>query len=340
MRSFQHDLTFIRGVITRALAEDGPSEFESFAIKRWGAQGTVIAKAAVGAVTSNDIGMDPAEAWFDLVFEASILGRLQGLRRVPWTVKMNSMVSGARGFWVGQNKPIPLSKPAVNGASLKIAKVAAIITTTMESLQAGGRVAEEAFDRDLRRAVTESLDAAFIDAGNSGIPNRMPAAVTNRGVLLASTSIVTEDVRIAVEAFSGDLARAVWVTDPKTAVAIGLDEDFSGNRKFPEVGARGGELAGIPVVTTTGSPVDSSGGQLALIDPTGIAYNADGVEISRSDSGMLIMSDDPENDPSPERVSLFQTHSAALKSVLRANWDPQRIGGVVTITGVQYGQVS
>ncbi|MCA0393963.1 MAG: phage major capsid protein [Proteobacteria bacterium] len=341
MRTHFTDLTFARAVITLALADGGPGQFEPFAIKRWGAQGGLIAKAAVGGVTTADTGADPSTVWFERVFEASILGRLQGLRRVPWSVRMNSMVSGARGFWVGQLKPIPLSKPAVEGAELRIAKVASIVVATLESLQAGGQVAEEALDRDLRRAVTESLDAAFIDAGSSGIANTQPPSVTSGGILIPSVGDVDEDIRAAVDSFQGDLSRAVWTTDPKTAVAIGLSEDVTGGRKFPEVGARGGELAGIPVVTTTGSPLDSTGGQLSLIDPTGIAYNADRVEIERSMHGMLVMSDDPENDPSPLKVSMFQTESAALKSVVYANWDPQRAGGVVTITGAQYGgQVS
>ena len=340
MRSYPTDLTFARSVITRALAEDGPASYEPYAIQRWGGQGTIIAKAAVGATTSNDVGIDALQAWFDRVFEASVLGRLQGLRRVPWRIRMNSMVAGARGFWVGQNRPIPLSKLAIEGASLPIAKVAALIAVTMESLLAGGQIAEEAFDRDLRRAVVEALDLAFLDAGSSGVANQQPASVTNGGALIPSAGDVTEDIQAAVEAFQGDLARAVWATDPKTAVAIGLASDGIGGRKFPEVGARGGELVGIPVVTSSGSPLDSSGGQLALIDPTGIAYNADNIEISRTRNGMLIMSDDPESDAPPVRVSMFQTESVALKSVIHANWDPQRTGGVVTITGAQYGQSS
>ncbi len=340
MRTYSPELTFARAVITRALADGGSPEFEPFAIKRWGGQGSIIAKAAVGGVTTADAGSEAVNAWIERIFETSILGRLQGLRRVPWNVRVNSMVSGARGYWVGQNKPIPVSKPAIDGASLTTTKVAALIVVTMESLRAGGQLAEEAFDRDLRRAVTETLDAAFLDTGNSGVPDQQPASVTNGGVLIPSTNDVSEDIRTAVESFQGDLTRAVWVTDAKTAVAIGLDQDSIGARKFPEVGARGGELAGIPVVTSTGSPVDSSGGQLALIDPTGIAYNADDIEISRTVQGMLLMSDDPENDPSPRMVSMFQTESAALKSVIRANWDPQRAGGVVTITGAQYGRTS
>ena len=336
MRNFQSDLTFARAVITRALAEGGPSSFEAFAIRRWGTAGGLVAKAAAGGMTTSDTGVEAVGAWFDLVFEASILGRLQGLRRAPWNVKMNSMASGARGFWVGQNKPIPLSKPAVEGASLPIAKVASLIVVTMESLTAGGQIAEEAFDRDLRRAVTESLDAAFIDVGSSGIADQQPASVAYSGTKIPSQGEVGSDVQAAVDAFYGDLSRAVWVTDPKTAIAIGLSEDVAGGRKFPEVGARGGELVGIPVVTSTGSSLDSSGGQLSLIDPTGISFNADGIEVSRTVQDVIVMSDDPENDPDPQMVSLFQTESAALKSVIRANWDPQRTGGVVTITGAQY----
>ncbi|MCR6661953.1 MAG: phage major capsid protein [Luteimonas sp.] len=340
MRVFPSDLTIARAVITRALAEGGPDTFNDFAIRRWGAQGGLIAKAAVGGVTTANTGTDPIGEWFDRIIDASILGRLQGLRRVPWQIRMNAMTAGARGFWVGQGKPIPLSKPAVDGASLRIKKVAALIVVTLESLQAGGEIAEAAFDRDLRRAVVETLDDAFLDAGNGGVTDQTPPSVTSTGILLSSTNDVSADIREAVEAFDGDLARAVWVTDPKTAVAIGLDENGGLSRKFPEVGARGGEMAGIPVVTSSGSPLSSSGGQLALIDPTGIAYNADDIEITRTTQGMIAMSDDPENDLAPARVSMFQTESAALKSIITANWDPQRTGGVVTITGAQYGQAS
>ena len=332
------DRTFIRSVIVRAAVENimDRAEVEGFAVKRWGAHGAMVARAATGAMTTSDTGMDPAREWFERVFESSILGRLQGLRRVPFRVRMTSMAGGARGYWVGQLKPIPVSKQSLEGDSLEVLKVAALITATLESLRSGGQLAEEAVERDLRRAVVTALDAAFLDAGNTGIANEMPPSATSGGVLIPSIGDPADDVRAAIDAFEGDLSRAVWVTDGKTAAAIGLLENEMGGRRFPEIGARGGELGGIPVLTSFGSPLDSSGGQLALIDPGTVAFAQDGGDVQRSTETMIVMSDDPEGDSPAVRVSMFQSETVALKSVAYANWNAQQPDGVVTITGITY----
>ena len=336
--SLHTDRTFVRAVIARALVENiaDRNEVEGLAVRRWGSAGALIARAAVGALTSADTGIDPARAWFDSVFESSILGRLQGLRRVPFAIRMTSMAGGSKGYWVGQLKPIPVSKQSLEGDSLQVMKVAALVVATLDSLRDGGQLGEEAVERDLRRAVVTALDAAFLDTGNTGIANELPPSVTSGGIVIPSVGDPGADVAAAIEAFEGDLTRAVWATDGKTAAAIGLSEAAVGGLRFPLAGARGGEVAGIPLVTTLGSPRDSSGGQLALIDPGTVAFAQEGGDVKRSTETMIVMSDDPEGDAPPVRVSMFQTESVAMKSTAYANWKAQQPGGVVTITGASY----
>lgn len=334
--SLHTDRTFVRSVIAKGLAQD-VTALEGFAVRRWGpSAGAMVARAAVGALTSSDTGPDPVRAWFDGVFESSIIGRLQGMRRVPFSIRMMSMAGGAKGYWVGQLKPIPVSKQSMDGDSLAVLKVASLIVATVESLRDGGQLGEEAVERDLRRAVVTALDAAFLDADNTGIANELPPSVTSGGVIIPSVGDPGADVAAAIEAFEGDLTRAVWTTDGKTAAAIGLSETAVGGLRFPLAGARGGEIAGIPLVTTLGSPRDSSGGQLALIDPGTVAFAQEGGEVQRSAETMIVMSDAPETDSPPVRVSMFQTELVAMKSIAYANWKAQQPGGVVTISGASY----
>ena len=133
---------FVRSLICRSLGHVG-NDARGFALDRWGsAQAEIVTKSTVTALLAQH---DPeAQEFFAPVLERSLLGRLSGLRRVPFNVRMLSMVGGAGSHWISPAAPRPISKPALDGAWLQPASVGAIAVTTSESVAEGGPVAEEA----------------------------------------------------------------------------------------------------------------------------------------------------------------------------------------------------
>ncbi|MGQ7816808.1 phage major capsid protein [Metapseudomonas furukawaii] len=295
----------------------------------------MVAKAAVSSVLQPDLGETAAVEFFGLVMERSLLGRMTGLRRVPFYRRMLKMVAGSTGYWVSQGKPIPLSKPSISGSTLNPLKVCAIIAATDDAVTVGGPIVEKGFQRDMERALIDTLDAALIDAANAGIAEEMPASITNGAPSSAATADAADDIATLINLFDGDLGAAYFVTDATTATNMALLRTAEGGLIFPDVGARGGSVLGIPLLTSRASPRDSNGGQLALIDPTGIAYGAEGLAIEKAHHSTLAMSDTPESEP--ELVSLWQTNTVAFKSEVTANWEVQRDGGVAVLTGVAWG---
>lgn len=330
-------LNFARGLIAlHAVKRADPDLLRAFAVRNWGEQyAEQIVKAAVGAETLSDFGgVDAASEFFGLVHEQSVLGRLEGLRRVQINVRTLSMVSGTTAYWVGQGKPKPLSKPALQGDTLAPLKVACITVTTEESLRANP-TAETLFRDDMLRAITGALDQALLDPSNAGVADESPASVLYGVTPTASTGNPAADIAALIAAFTGDLGAAYFVTDPGTATQIAMARDAGGSFAFPNAGPRGGNILGIPLLVSRASPITSAGAQLALIDPTGIAANAEGIRMEASSEATLQMADDP-SDAVGTGVSMFQTGSVAWLSEIAANWDVQRAGSAAYIDGVSY----
>jgi hypothetical protein len=324
----------VRMAITRGLGMQ-VDDAATFARSRWGAAGDSIVKAAQAAVTSGDLGSTfEAREFFDQVKAGTIVGRMSGLRRVPFNVRL-LRVGGTRGYWVSQSAPKPLSKPDMAGSSIEPLKVSAIIAATKEALQEGGPESEAALQRDMERAIVETMDLAFIDANNAGVADKMPAAVTSGVTPIPSSDDPATDLAALVESFAGDLSTAYITSDPVTLTRMALARDSGGAFLFPDLGPRGGSVLGIPVLASRGSPRDSNGGQIALIDPTGIAIGLGGVTIDLSEHASLIMSDSPDTDPG-ELTSLWQTNAVAWLAEVQANWEVQRAGSVAVVTGATY----
>lgn len=299
---------------------------------RWGDyQGGLIAKTAVSAITYSEVGETAAKEFFSLVMERSLLRRLSGLRRVPFRTKMLKVVSGATGYWVGESKPIPLSKQVLEGSTINPLKVNCVICCTKEAIEVAGDLTESGLQADMERAVVDALDSALLDATNAGEVDERPASITYGAPNLAASSDAAADVESLINIFGGDLGAAYFVTDSKTATNMAMLRNASGALIFPDVGARGGSVIGIPLLISRASPVDTNGGQLALIDPTVIAYGADNILMENARHATMAMSDTPESEP--EQVSLWQTGTIAFKSVLPANWEVQRAGGVAYLSG-------
>src|SRR6516225_2300233 len=101
--------------------------------------------------------------------------------------------------------------------------------------------------------------------------SKLPSTAPRRG---------SNESQALISNFTGNLNAAYFVTWPALAARMS-------NTDRPLIGARGGTLQGIPVITSVYCPA----GLIALVDPTGIAI-AEGVsEVRTSDKGTLEMVD-------------------------------------------------
>ncbi|RYD74662.1 MAG: hypothetical protein EOP84_19515, partial [Verrucomicrobiaceae bacterium] len=250
-------LTFIRALITAHNIKSGDAEsYRSFAEANWG---QFHAKAIVSALVTSDFGTPEADEFFGAVREQSLIGRLLGLRRVPFNVRMISLVSGATAYWIGEGNWIPVSKPALEGDTLQPLKVGTLVVATQEAMRANAK-AELVLLEDMKRAVTTSLDGAFLNSDNPGVADETPAGATYGAPAVSSTGDPAADIAALVAIFEGDFSAAYFTTDPTTATQLALARDTGGNFAFPDAGPRGGSLLGMPLLVSRGSPRDSNGG--------------------------------------------------------------------------------
>lgn len=326
---------FTRAIIAKMVGGT-PNGLTDYARGRWGEHAAeAVTKAAISPLTTTSLGVDGAKVEFhEQIREASVYGRLAGLRKVEFGVRSNRITNGATGYWVGQARPKPISFAAVDGSTLDSRKVAAIIVLTQESVKFAGAVTEAALQRDLQRAVVDTWDEAFLDVANAGIPDEMPASITYGAPAIAATGDPAADVAALIAAFDGDFASAYFITDPKTAAHLAMIQ-AGGTFAFPDVGPRGGSILGIPVLTSRASPRGVGGGQIALVDPTGIMAADIATEIAKSEHASLQMDDAPDA-AEGGLVSLWQCNLVAFKSEVFTNWEVQREGSVAIITGADY----
>ncbi len=335
------------------------------AARLWGADSPEarVLKASVGAATPiagagwdasalNAVDSAGKEFW-TLIHPSTVVGKMPALRRVPFNVRLIGLTAGATATWMGPGKPMAVTKDAMQAFTFPERKLGAIKVVTEEVVKLGGLEAEAYLDSELEAAPVELLDSSFLDAANTGITDEKPASVTAGVSPITSSGSAVADVAALIAAFSGDLGVAVFVTDPTLAAQIALTRVSStGPYAFPNASVRGdGNILGIPLLVSKSSPRAISGspsvsrGQLALIDPSGVAFGGGAVNFERSTQGTIEMSDAPTNSPtfsgSPQtvhatnHVSLFQTNSVALKVTIYVNWQVVR-PCVQVVTGARY----
>ena len=96
------------------------------------------AAMAPGTTTDSDwaaplvVFQNLTNEFVELLRPATIIGRIPGLRRVPFNVTMPTQTQGSTVNWVGQAKPKPVSELKFASLSLGMAKVAGIIVISEE----------------------------------------------------------------------------------------------------------------------------------------------------------------------------------------------------------------
>lgn len=336
---------FTRMAIAKMVTKGDVMGAAEYAKQRWPNAPEVqqLIKAAVAAGTTTDATwagplaqLQPlADEFIELLRPATLIGRIPNLRKVPFNVSIAAQTGGGTYGWVGQGKPKPLTAAAFGTVSLGIAKAAGIIVLTEELVKVATPSAEETIRQEMIAGIGQFLDGQFINPAVTAVANVSPASITNGTTAVTSAGTSADNARTDIKALIASFvaanqstANAVLIMSEANAFALGSALNPLGQPLYPGLGAKGGEILGIPVITT-----QSAGTTIALVDARGILFADDGgvsVDVSREAS--LDMDSAPA-DPTVATtimVSLWQRNLVGLRAERFINW------ARATATAVKY----
>jgi HK97 family phage major capsid protein/HK97 family phage prohead protease len=318
-----------------------------------------IIKTAVNAGTTSDSTWAAplvnytimTQEFIDYLRPLTIIGRIPGLRRVPFKVKVPRQTGAATVNWVGEGKVKPLTSIAFDTVTLEFAKIAGIIPLTEELVRFSNPNAEALIREELANAVVQFMDSQFVDptkASNDVSPASITYNVTPTTATGTTAAAFRADVKTLVGGFLSNnynTAGLVWLMTQQQALALSLMQNSLGQPVFPGVTIAGGTLVGLPVVTsenipaTGGSPTD--GYSIILLNARDILLADDGqVTIDASREASLQMDTAPDSPPttSTVTVSLWQHNMIAIKAERYINWTKARSTAVAFISSAKYAE--
>jgi HK97 family phage major capsid protein/HK97 family phage prohead protease len=315
-------------------------------------------KTAVAAGTTTDNAwagylveeMLLASEFAELLRPATIIGRIPGITRVPFNVKINREITAASVGWVGELGVKPVSAMAFDQITLLFNKVAGIVPVSEELF----RFSTPAIDAIIRRSLIDSIsyliDRDFLDPTKAAVTGVSPASVTNGVTPITATGTSADALRAdlgsliaAYNALNLSIGSLVLVMTSTQAMRIAFMRNTLGQAEFQGLTPNGGTLEGIPVivseniVATGGSPVD--GGLIVAINAREILLADDGgvnVDMSREASLQMDTAPDSPATASTVMVSLWQKNMVALKAERFITWAKRRTGAVQFIQNAKY----
>jgi HK97 family phage major capsid protein/HK97 family phage prohead protease len=338
-----------------SLAACGGNRFEAaqYAKRSWGDSadeivGALENRAAIAAGTTLDstfaaplVQTNYLAEFLELLRPATLIGRIPGLRRVPFNVSMPAQTAGGTYNWVGQGAAKPLTNMAFSSVTLGMAKAAGIIVLTEELVRSSAPSAQEAVRDELIKGITAFLDDQFVDTAVTAVANVSPASITN-GVTGSAASGTTgaaaaADFGTLVGGFATNnysLANVVILMSETVAFNLGLMRNSDGSKLFPNISVAGGNIEGIPVVTSNVIGTDI----FAVHTPSILVADDGGVDVAVSREASLQMDSEPDNpsDGDTVMVSLFQRNLVALRGERFINWKKARSTAVTRIHTVAY----
>lgn len=339
--------------------------------KRWADQTPeveTVLKAAVAAGTTTDTAwakplveyQNMASEFAELLRPATIIGRIPGLRNVPFNIKVPRQTGGSSASWVGEGAPKPVSALAFDQISLGVTKLAGIVVMTDELVRFSNPSAEAIVRQDLIDTIVQTMDRDFVDPANAGSAGVKPASITNGVTPVVASGTDADAVRTDVQALMGkfvtanmSLSGAVWIMTEMQALALALMLNPLGQREFPDIqinGDSGGRFFGLPVVLSEnipanpgagGPPVTGDGARIILAKASEIMLADDGETLlDASNQASLQMDSAPTNPPvaATVMVSLWQMNLVGIRAERFINWTKRRPGAVQYIDAAKYGQ--
>lgn len=305
-------------------------------------------KAAVApATTGNSTWAAPlvnytnmTQDFIDFLRPQTIIGRMQGLRRVPFNIRVPRMTSGGSAYWVGEGAPKPVTSLAFDNVSLKWTKLATIAVITEELARFSSPSAETIVRDALAGAIIQQMDADFINPANAGTTDIKPASITNGVTAVVSAGGTADNIIADVNGVFAPFiaanltpANGVWIMSATTALALSLKRDAQGNATYPGLTMNGGTFQGMPVIVS-----EAAGNIIVLANASDILLADDGqVAIDVSREASLQMADNPATpDATTVFRSLWQDNLIGIRAERFVNWTKARAASVQYLSGVDY----
>jgi HK97 family phage major capsid protein len=284
-----------------------------------------------------------ANEFLEFLRPRTLLGRIPGLRQVDFNSRVLSQTGAGTYNWVGEGKPKPLTALALGAVQLAFNKIAGIIVLTEETIKYSTPSAERIVRDDMVAGIAGFMDNQFLDPTITAIAGVRPASITE-GVAGTAASGATEaaaraDIRALLGGFIGNnigLDGVVLLANPSVAFNLGTMVNALGQPAFPGITKDGGNLLGIPVITSNATALAS---QIVAVHAPSILIADDGsVTIDMSREASLEMESTPA-DPvlaTTVLISLYQQNLVGLRAERSVTWLRARAGSVRRITGVAY----
>jgi HK97 family phage major capsid protein len=271
----------------------------------------------------------------------TLLGRIPGLRHVPFNVSMPAQTAGGTYKWVGQGKWKPVTNAQYASVTLSFAKASGIIVLTEELVRMSTPSAEAAVRDELVKGAQAFLDVQLVDATVAAVANVNPASLTNgvTGTAAGGTTpaFARSDIAARIAAFAAltyPVNELVILMSESQAFNLGLALNAVGSPLFPGLTAAGGSIIGVPVITS-----QAVGAQVIIAHtPSILMADENGVEIDISREASLNLDSAPTDpaDATAVMTSLWQANLVALRVERYITWGKARSTAVDRITGTAY----
>lgn len=345
---------FIRWVMAEGSAETPGEAREIFAARYPNSKNLgLITRDAVPAASSGGstwgqqlVGINVlVSEYVSVIRPRTVLGRIQGYRKVPFEVRYPIATAGVPAAWVEEGGAIAVRAMAFSEGTMQRSKIGGIVVLTDEIVRSFAPDAEALVEQDITAGIVEFSDGQFLDPTHAGSGNVSPASITYDAPSITASGddadAVASDLKRLLDLITTDMAAPYIIMSRRSATHIAsLDNPRWGNITM---GPNGGAIWGIPVLTTIEMAKDGEspeGNIIVALDAAELQVADDGAEATVSREASLQMLDNPTGnsvDPTATTVvSLFQTNCIGVMVIRFLRWQMRRAGAVAYIAGVPY----
>ena len=279
--------------------------------------------------------------FIELLRPETIVGNLNGYRRVPFNVKIPRQTAGATANWVGEGLSKPVSNLQFDNVTVPWAKIAVICVITQE-LARFSSPDDEMLVRDDRIAtIAQFVDKQFIDAAVAAVAGVKPGSINNTSPNIPSSGYnvahVTTDLSAAMLAMTAAniaLRRPVWIMSPQAAMYLGTLRTAQDILAFPSMGVGTAlSLMGIPVIVSGNVPVAAGLSSITLLEQSELMVADDGQTMIDTSTEASLQADSAPATPPTPLISLWQQNLLGIKAERFIYWLMRRVAAAQEITG-------